>query len=153
MPPTTPAVPEGARLTSTPLIVAAAPPGTRVCPPAIDACAEAVLAVGVCEPSVRTGALPGGRFWVWVPTMSAVAEGAREMGVEFMVRTGAMGLGVTKRALVMPLMMMADAEGAREKVDPEIVRGREPGARVWLPMMNWEKLSAEMVCESSVMAG
>jgi len=72
--------------------------------------------------------------------MSAVAEGA-------------MGLGVTKRALVMPLMMMADAEGAREKVDPEIVRGREPGARIWLPMMNWEKLSAEMVCESSVMAG
>jgi hypothetical protein len=70
-----------------------------------------------------------------------------------MVRMGGMGEGVTKRALVMPLMIMADAEGAREKVDPEIVRGREPGARVWLPMMNWEKLLAEMVWESSVMAG
>jgi len=84
-PPTTTAVPEAARLTSTPLSVAAAPPGMSVCPPAIYACAEAVLAVRVCEPSVRTGALPGGTFWVWVPTMSAVAEGAREMGVEFML--------------------------------------------------------------------
>jgi len=77
-------------------------------------------------------------------------------GWEFIVRTGAagaMGLGVTKRALVTPLTMMADAEGAREKVDPEIVRGEEPGARVWLPMMNWEALLAEMVWESSVMAG
>lgn len=66
---------------------------------------------------------------------------------------GAMGLGVTNRALVTPLTMMAEAEGAREKVEPEIVRGEEPGARVWLPMTNCERLSAEMVWESSVMAG
>lgn len=63
------------------------------------------------------------------------------------------GFGVTKRALVTPLTTMADAEGARENVDPEIVRGWEPGARVWLPMMNWEALLAEMVWESSVMVG
>lgn len=44
-----------------------------------------MLAVRVCEPSVRIGTLPDARVWVLVPTMSAEAEGAREMGVEEMV--------------------------------------------------------------------
>lgn len=59
-------------------------------------------------------------------------------GWEFIVKTGAAGatgFGVPTRELVTPLTIMADTEGARENVDPEIVTGEEPGARVWLPMM------------------
>lgn len=85
---------EGARLTSTPLTVAAAPPGMSVSDPTTYPCCVTVLPVSVCEPIVSTGALPGGRLWVWPPTTRAEAEGAREMGVEFMVMAEPPGVRV-----------------------------------------------------------
>ena len=49
-------------------------------------------------------------------------------------------------------MTIADAEGAREKVDPDTTTGGEPGAMVCEPIMNSEALLAETTCEPSVIA-
>ena len=49
--------------------------------------------------------------------------------------------------------MSADAEGAREYVDPEITMGEPPGARVCEPTMNCEALFSVMGCPPMVIMG
>ena len=58
--------------------------------------------------------------------------------------TGA-GFAVTAglwRALVCPLIIIADAEGARENVDPDITTGEAPGIRVCEPITMGDGLAA-----------
>ena len=50
------------------------------------------------------------------------------------VMTGASFVGATTPAneLVAPLIIIADADGAREYVDPDTTMAEEPAANVWL---------------------
>jgi hypothetical protein len=179
--PITTAVAPGAKLIGVPETVIAGPPGTRVCDPIMKSVAE--FAVIVFEPIVMTG---GGLFCgpmaaVLDPITTAVAPGAKLIGVpetviagppgtrvcdpimkfvaefavivfEPTVMTGR-GLFCAAMAAVLDPTTIAVAPGAKLIAVPETVIAGLPGARVWDPTTKFVAEFAVSVDEPRVITG
>ena len=84
---------------------------------------------------------PAASVWLWMMYSEALLS---VIGCEPMVRTGA-GFAVTtgwSSALVRSLIIIADAEGASEKVEPDMTIAEEPATNVWEPITMGDGLFA-----------